>query len=1045
MVAVVAVFVIASSEVALGAVSTINPVEDNTIYQGVDPNTGENFEDNSCGAGSNLFAGMTNDALQRRALLYFDVDDAIPAGSTINSVTLTLTINRSGDNQDATMFLYPLTQEWGEGLANCDTVRGGGLGISAATGEATWLSAEHAITEWGSAGGDFGALSASSVVGTSGQAIWDSGTNPQMVVEVQNWLDNSGSDRGWIVVGDESRSPTTRRFFSREGRTPPVLTIDFTPVGDVYACCFSDGTCSIQDATTCTDQGGIPDTSTSSCEPNLCPQPSGACCNLDESCSDGVERATCEDGGGSFEGEGTACSQGSVNCGLEPFVDALPIPAVVAPVATRADGVPQYEITMTAESQTLHRDLGATDVWTYNGTYPGPTIEATVGQPIEVKYTNSLPSGNQRRGRHLLEVDECAHGPNYWQDTARTVVHLHGGHVPSRVDGHPEYDFMPGAFDTYEYPNNQLPATLWYHDHALGITRLNVYAGMAAFYILRDSFENALSLPSGEFEIPIVIQDREFNSDGSLFYNPTLQDAFKGNKIVVNGKVWPFLNVKQGKYRFRLLNGSQSREYSLRLENLANAAQIIPFELIGTDGGLIDAPLSTETINMAPAERDDVVIDFAGFSPGDEIVLRNDELTTPLLPNVMKFVVTADPGFTDPLPSTLRPVDPIDPTGVDTRYLRLTQVSASCVNEPSRTINEWLIESLDGPGGNVIGKHWDDISEFPILGTTEIWEFENPSNSMHPMHVHLVMFQVLDKTSLDNGQPIPLTVWEDKTWKDTVRVPPRSRVRVIMTFEDYLGKFPYHCHILDHEDHEMMRQFQATNDPANCNGNGICEAGEDCVFCGDCGSVSGAFCGNGLCEIGDGEDCNTCSADCAGKAKGKDPYCCGAGADCLDSRCTDGYFCRQAPRVAACCGDSVCEGQEDESNCAVDCAAGGGADCSQILDKGVCNAEPGCVWQGGPNNGSCIEETCTATETPEVTCNDGVDNDCDGLTDTDDPDCQTGGTCNNNGTCEAGEDCLNCGNDCAGVTSGKPANRYCCGNGVQEGPEGDGTICDGNY
>ena len=217
--------------------------------------------------------------------------------------------------------------------------------------------------------------------------------------------------------------------------------------------------------------------------------------------------------------------------------------------------------------------------------------------------------------------------------------------------------------------------------------------------------------------------------------------------------------------------------------------------------------------------------------------------------------------------------------------------------------------------GNVIGEHWDDITEFPTLGTTEIWEFENDSNMMHPMHVHLVMFQVLDKTDIATGDPIPLEPWEANAWKDTVTVPGGARVRVIMTFEDYTGKFAYHCHILDHEDHEMMRQFQTTS--GVCNDNGVCEVGEDCVSCADCGQVGGWLCGNGLCEVGDGEDCSNCPADCAGGAG----YCCGDDVGCDDSRCTDGYYCRTMPRVAACCGDSLCEGQEEVAGASF-CAAG---------------------------------------------------------------------------------------------------------------------------
>jgi hypothetical protein len=242
-----------------------------------------------------------------------------------------------------------------------------------------------------------------------------------------------------------------------------------------------------------------------------------------------------------------------------------------------------------------------------------------------------------------------------------------------------------------------------------------------------------------------------------------------------------------------------------------------------------------------------------------------------------------------------------------------------------------------------MGKKWDDLTDFPILGTREIWDFENPTNSPHPMHVHLVRFQILDKTDLNTGQPIPLEPWEINTWKDIVRVPPNARARIIMDFEDYLGRYPQHCHILDHEDHEMMRQFQTTNDPANCNNNGVCEVGEDCQSCSiadtnDCAQVSGALCGNGLCEAGDGENCITCPDDCAGKQKGSvsRQFCCGfddgqvtnpvekaCGVDVNDDRCIDSgaeLFCRVEPRLSACCGDMLCEGAETDIDCALDCA-----------------------------------------------------------------------------------------------------------------------------
>jgi spore coat protein A len=928
--------------VATAAVVAIPPAQDNTIADGIDPGSGEDFTDNSSGACIDFFTGTTNDGFARRALIRFDIAGNVPAGSTVNSVTLTLSMNRSGDNQDSTVTLHPLSRDWGEGTTDCGP-KGGGQGAPAVAGDATWIDAEFGTTAWTTAGGDFGISSGSALVGSANGslAVFSSAG---MVNDVQNWLDAPATNQGWILVGEEGRSPTSRRYSSREGDVPPILEIDITPPPGSVACCFGDGACSVElTGLDCTGVGGTPaDPPTDSCSPNPCPQPVGACCNFDESCSDLVDRLACESAGGSFQGEASTCDSGGVDCGLTPFVDALPLPPALAPTGTRPDGVPQYTVEVVATTQQLHSELPETDLWTYNGAFPSFTIEATVGDPIEVTYVNNLPTAKGNRGSHLLDVDRCPHGPNYYADSARISTHLHGGHLPARFDGQPELTILPGEIDVYQYPNAQDPSTLWYHDHALGITRLNVYSGMAGFYLLRDDFENNLGLPSGEFEVPMAIQDREFNPDGSLFYNPTITSAFKGDRVLVNGKVWPFLEVKPGKYRLRLLNGSQAREYSLRLENLAAPAQVIPFNLIGTDLGLLSAPISLDTISiMAPAERMDTVVDFAGFPDGTEIVLRNDELSAPRVPNIMKFIVRTnlpgDPPHTAALPATLRPVTPMPDQGEPTRYFRLVREDTECANEPGRILGEWLIETLDGPGGSVIGKHWDDITDYPVLGTREIWEFENPTNSMHPMHVHLVRFQVLDKHDLTTGQPIPLEAWEQTTWKDTVRVPGNSRVRVIMDFEDYMGKFPFHCHILDHEDHEMMRQFQATSGPGNCVENGICEAGEDCYGCPvDCAQVSGALCGNGLCEAGDGENCVTCAADCAGKQTGgaNNQFCCGfddgqvsnpilCGDDVADERCIDAadeLFCRVAPRVLACCGDALCEGAETPAGvCDVDC------------------------------------------------------------------------------------------------------------------------------
>ncbi len=801
---------------------------------------------------------------------------------------------------------------------------------------------------------------------------------------------------GWTTTGNVATASNGSTSAIPDQDIPAASPLD-PPLGGEFACCFADtGGCALLTTAACSAAGGTPDTGSTSCVPNLCPQPLGACCNLDETCSDTIAADVCLANGGSFQGQATACSDGPVDCGLEPFVDPLPIPAVLAPSGTRPDGVLTYQISVQTAQQQLHSELPATDLWTYNGAYPSFTLETRVGEPIEVTYVNNLPAGAE-----LIEVDECAHGPNYYGDAPRIVTHLHGGHVPARFDGQPELTLLPGEMDVYEYPNDQLPATMWYHDHALGTTRLNVYSGMAGFYLLRDDFEDGLGLPSGDYEIPAVIQDRQFNADGSLAYPVSLPDSFFGDKVLVNGKVWPRLDVDRGKYRLRLLNGSQARSYRLRLQNEADPGQTIPFSLIGTDLGLISAPIGLTEIAMAPAERFDVVVDFSAFPAGSEIVLRNDDTTSPVVPNVMKFVVGSQTGFTGAIPATLRPVTPIPPGDATvTRWFRLIKIGEPCAG------SEWVIETLDGPGGTPTGdKLWDDLSEFVQLGSTEIWEFENPGTVMHPMHIHLVAFQVLDRARLSDGAPLPLEPHEITTWKDTVKVPADTRVRVIARFDDYAGRYAYHCHILDHEDHEMMRQFLVVNDPAACDSDGFCEAGEDGINCAaDCAQVSGARCGNGLCEVGDGEDCLSCPDDCNGEQDGGgDDFCCGNGGTnpvgCGDSagdnRCLDASllrFCRVMPRLAATCGDRLCEGAETAASCPQD----------------------------------CLVPACEPDEfTDETMCNDGLDNDCDGFVDSADTDCPMAPDTDGDGVPDNADNCITFANAAQQDSNGDGFGNAC--------------------
>jgi spore coat protein A len=829
----------------------------------------------SNGAGKFFFAGNTgqgNEDNTRRAVIAFDIGAAIPPGSTINSVTLQPVMSRGDDNGNRTIGLHVVSQDWGEGASNASG--GEGAGDSAESGDATWLYTFYdeddppSSPAWASAGGDFaGSPSDTELIGNEGFYTW--GSTAAMVQDVQGWLDNPATNYGWLLLGDESTSETAKRFNTRENtdqQERPKLTVDFTPGGTTGACCLEDGSCVVVTAEAeCTGQDGAFQGLGSDCMSADCPQPAGACC-LSGGVCDELTEVDCLSQSGLYQGDFTSCTPNPCPLFLEPFVDPMPIPPLADPVSGSPGGVATYDMAISETQQQLHSDLPLTTVWGYDdgtGTrYPGPTILATADQAVTVNWINDLryATGAQQgelRQEHYLTVDLCPHGPNNpdFGNKAVTVTHLHGGHVPPRFDGYPEHRYEPGLFEEYVYDNNQLGATLWYHDHALGVTRLNVMMGLAGGYVLRDQNEidlvNGDQLPGLEFDVPLIIQDRTFDDQGQIVYPAVWQDHFFGEVAVVNGKVWPFLQVVRGKYRFRLLGGSNSREYALGLSNGDM------FTVIGTDGGPLETPVDVPTVEIGPGERVEVIVDFQPYPNGTEIILTNSNVPSvpgaPLIPEIMKFVVQGGGGFTNTIPDTLRVNEVLmEDDAVISRDFVLRKDPDST---PDCGNTWWLINGLG----------WDDITEFPELGTTEVWRFANDSGQMHPMHMHLVFFQVLDHTPIvvepdgtitEIGPAVEPSPTE-RGWKDTVRVQPHTATRVIARFEDYAGKFAYHCHILEHEDHEMMRQFQAKIPCAeDTDRNGTVDVADLVELILDWGA-----CPEPCSELGEVNDPDTCPTD----------------------------------------------------------------------------------------------------------------------------------------------------------------------------------------
>jgi spore coat protein A len=465
------------------------------------------------------------------------------------------------------------------------------------------------------------------------------------------------------------------------------------------------------------------------------------------------------------------------------FDATLPRIPVLSPV--RADPTTDY-YELTAKSARVQILPGVTtEVWGYNGIFPGPTFEAHTGRQVVLKLRNAL--------------------------VVPIVNHLHGGHTPPESDGYPSDFVLPAGgfiqsplcgYDAlakttvgerdYIYPNNQRAATLWYHDHRMNFTAPQAWRGLAGFFIIRDEEEKKLPLPRDEKEIPLLICDRSFDSDGSFQYpsvdhslriRPGVQKEYMGgvlgDVILVNGAPWPNLEVANTKYRFRILNASNARRYELALDPVPAGGT--SFLQIGSDGGLLASPIVHRTIRIVPAQRFDVIVDFSRYSVGTTVTLRN-AADTGATGQIMRFHVVRNERDESTIPQRLSYLPAANPAeAVAMRTLNFSY---------RRATGSWTINGKPyGPAR---------MEARPKLDTTEIWRLQTDFN--HPLHLHLVHFQVLSHS----GRPGPY----DAGWKDVIDLGPGQVANIIVPFSGYRGRYVFHCHNLEHEDMAMMGNFE---------------------------------------------------------------------------------------------------------------------------------------------------------------------------------------------------------------------------------------------
>lgn len=490
------------------------------------------------------------------------------------------------------------------------------------------------------------------------------------------------------------------------------------------------------------------------------------------------------------------------------FQVPLPIPEALTPVSTSGDA-DRYEITQREATVEVLPGI-RTPMWTYGGTFPGPTIESRRGRRITVRHRNELP--------------------------VPTVVHLHGGRTPPSADGYPTDLVLPegwpdaathtgqgghgqgghatgghgqGGHDMhdpraavtrltrdYTFPLDQRPTLLWYHDHRMDFTAPAIWRGLAGLHIVRDDAEDSLGLPAGRRELPLMIADRAFAADGSLDYpslDPTLRErpgvrepflaGVLGDVILVNGAPWPVHEVDAARYRLRILNASNARHYEL--EAVTDDGRRLDLVQVGADQGLLAAPVTHRLLPMAPAERYDVVVDFAGVPVGGRVRIVN-RLGSGRTRDVLAFRVARRATDHSRVPRTLASDLPVwhrsDAARVRDLSFRAGRMHGG---------HGWLIN------GKPFHPARSDVTV--PFGDIEVWRLI--ADVHHPVHLHLVGFRVLSR---GGGPPLP----QDAGLKDTISLHPGESAEIITRFDGYRGRYLFHCHNAEHEDMGMMANLE---------------------------------------------------------------------------------------------------------------------------------------------------------------------------------------------------------------------------------------------